>query len=150
MYMIFLIIAALAGLSMAVQGSFNGCLGKVIGLTEATLIVHIIGTVASALTFGIMWFTKAGLGNIGQWGEVPWYNYLGGLLSVAIVYGVAASVAKLGVSTATTAIVASQTLAALVLNIFGACGMEKMPFTWWKFLGIVFLAIGTKLMLTKS
>lgn len=39
-----LIIAAVAGIVMAVQGSLNAVLSKFIGLTETTFVVHLTGT----------------------------------------------------------------------------------------------------------
>ncbi|KUK83670.1 MAG: hypothetical protein XD97_0122, partial [Pelotomaculum thermopropionicum] len=47
-----LLIAALSGIAMAVQGSVNAALGKVVGLWESTFIVHSTGFIlVSALLF---------------------------------------------------------------------------------------------------
>jgi transporter family-2 protein len=89
-----LLIGAIAGISMAVQGSLNTLLSKVIGLLEANFVVHVIGTIALIvlLLFGL------GKGNLTHVGEAPWYSYLGGILSIVILYTVMASISKLGVS----------------------------------------------------
>jgi len=44
-----LTVAAAAGLLMAVQGTLNSALGKVVGLLEATLIVMLIGALTTLL-----------------------------------------------------------------------------------------------------
>lgn len=145
MKLIPLAIAAAAGLTMAIQGSLNAALGKVIGLWEATLVVHALG-VAAALLF----FLRLGDGQLAQITRAPWYTLLGGILSVLIIYGVATSIPKLGVATATTAIIVGQTLTALFIDHLGCFGLDKVPFTWLKLLGVVFLAAGAWLLLAKS
>ncbi len=61
-----------------------------------------------------------GLGR-GEWQKfraAPWYTYLGGLLGVAIVYLVVASISQIGVAAATTAIIVGQVTTAAVVNFF--------------------------------
>ncbi len=65
----------------------------------------------------------------------------------AIIYLVQASISKLGVAIATTAIVFGQVSTALLIDHFGLFGLREIPFTWWKLLGLIFLATGAKLML---
>ena len=40
-----LLLAGLSGVLMAIQGSINASLGKVIGIWEATFIVHVIAVI---------------------------------------------------------------------------------------------------------
>ncbi len=138
-----LLSGVIAGVSMALQGSFNTALSKVIGLMEANFVVHVIGSVAllALLVLGL------GHGNLGQAGNAPWFAYLGGIFSVIILYTVMASISKLGVAVATTAIIVGQVSTALIIDHFGLFGLKSIPFTWWKLLGVVLLAAGAKLML---
>lgn len=138
-----LVVAAVAGIAMAVQGSLNAVLGKYIGQIEATLIVHIIGSVLA----GLIVLVGLGKGNLGRMLQVPWYAYLGGVISVLIIYGVAASIPKVGVAVATTAIIVGQVSAAMLIDQLGLFGLEKVPFTFLKLLGLILLAAGAKLML---
>jgi transporter family-2 protein len=136
--------ALTAGIAMAVQGSLNAVLGKYVGQIEATLLVHIIGSAMAGLIvlFGF------GKGNLGKLMEVPWYAYLGGIISVLIIYGVAASIPKVGVALATTAIIVGQVSTAMLIDQFGLFGLEKVPFTFMKLAGLIFLALGARLMLS--
>jgi len=139
-----LLIAALSGMLMAVQGSLNATLSKVVGLLETTFIVHIIGTVVvSILLFGF----QLGKGDLNQVSAAPWYSYLGGVISIFIIYLVAASIPKVGVANATTAIIIGQVLTAVLIDYLGLFGLEKMHFDWQKIIGIILLAIGAKLLL---
>ncbi|HHW41784.1 MAG TPA: DMT family transporter [Syntrophomonadaceae bacterium] len=138
-----LLLALAAGITMALQGSLNTVLGKVVGLLEATFFVHVIGTAALV---ALLWF-GLGQGSLARYAQAPWYAYLGGILGVAIIYLVQASISKLGVAIATTAIVVGQVSTALLIDHFGLFGLREIPFTWWKLLGLIFLATGAKLML---
>ena len=139
-----LFLAALAGATMALQGALNSALGKVVGLLEATLIVLLIGFFTALL---FLYPLGLGKGDIFKAGEAPWYTLGGGVLIVLITYGVAASIPQVGVAKATTAIVAAQVTTALLIDHFGFFGLATLPFSWWKALGLVFLATGTYIML---
>ncbi|MGI6096716.1 MAG: DMT family transporter [Dethiobacteria bacterium] len=138
-----LIIAALAGGLMAVQGSLNTALAKFVGLSGATFIVHLIGVVAIAL------FLIIGIGEakLGSYLRAPWYAYLGGLFSVLIIYAVAYSIRHIGVAKATTAIILAQVSTALLVDHFGFFGLKEICFTLYKGLGVLLLAGGAYLML---
>lgn len=140
---LFLFVAFLAGVAMAGQGTMNSAVSKAIGLSESTFVVHLTATVVMIIILIL------GLGN-GDWskyGSIPWYYYAGGLIGVAITYGVVIGIAKLGAAVATTSIIVGQVLTACLLDHFGIFGLEKAPLTWLKLVGVVLLALGAKLLL---
>ncbi|MBE3588255.1 MAG: DMT family transporter, partial [Thermoanaerobacteraceae bacterium] len=132
-----LVIAALSGVTMAVQGSLDAALGKIIGLLETTFVVHLVGLVVVAvLLFGL----RLGDGQLANYAQAPWYYYLGGVLGVLIIYGVVRSIPKVGVAPATTAIIVGQVLTASLIDHLGLFGLEKLPFTWYRLLGTLLMA----------
>ena len=139
-----LIIALIAGVSMAIQGSINTKLGQVIGNWEAILAVHVVGLATILI---LLFAFNVGKGDLGRVTQVPWYSPLGGLIGVLIVWGVVSSIPKLGVAVATTSIIVGQTLTAVIIDHFGLFGLSPMPFTWLKGLGLVLLAVGAKFLL---
>ena len=140
----YLAIAGAAGAAMAVQGTINAALGKVIGVWESTFVVHVVGTlIVAVLLFGF----RIGQGNWGLLHEAPWYNYLGGVLNVLIIIGVVFCIPKVGVGNATAAIVTLQILTAVAIDHFGVFGMEKIPCHWSDLLGVVLLGAGAKILL---
>ena len=143
---IFLLVAAASGVAMALQGSINGALGKIVGVLEGTFLVHAIGlALVSILLFAI----GLGRGDLSKIAEVPWYLYLGGVINVAIIYGVMLSISKEGAGNATTAIIVGQLAMALIIDWFGLFGLEKFSFTWGRGIGLVLMAIAAKLLLNK-
>ncbi|WP_371369634.1 hypothetical protein SRRS_27200 [Sporomusa rhizae] len=139
-----LVLALVSGVLMAVQGSLNTALSKVIGLLEATFFVHITGTILAVI---LLFFFKMGKGNLYAWQDAPWYSWLGGFIGVAIIYLVAASIPGVGVANATTAIIVGQVLTAIIIDHFGGFGLERMSCSPQQIFGLVLLAIGAKLLL---
>jgi len=141
--MLALLAAALSGIAMAVQGSVNTALSKKIGLVPGTFIVHLVGTIfaLALLIFGV---------GKSQWQalpQVPWYNFIGGILGVGIVYGVMISIEKTGVAAATTAIIVGQMSMAALVDHFGWFGLDPIPFNWWKGIGIALMAVSAWMLL---
>ncbi|MEA4925340.1 MAG: DMT family transporter [Syntrophomonadaceae bacterium] len=139
----YLAIAALSGAAMAFQGTLNAALGKILGVWESTLIVHIIGTVTS---LAIIIILGVGFGGLNKVGSAPWWAYLGGLLNVIIIYAVVRSMPQIGVGNATTAIIVAQLITAFCIDCTGAFGMKKIPFQYIDLLGIVLLAVGARIL----
>ncbi|MEE0776032.1 MAG: DMT family transporter [Bacillota bacterium] len=138
--------AAVAGAAMALQGTFNTAAGKIIGIGENTLLVHVIG----AATMGLILLFGFGKGDWSKIAEIPWYGYLGGILSAVIIFAVIAGMSSLGVGNATAVIVLFQVAMALIIDSFGLFGADKIPFSWWRVVGVALLVIGTKCVFYKS
>lgn len=136
------LIAAFSGICMAVQGSLNSLLAQKTSLMATTFVVHLLG---SLLTVIVIMIKKIPVLSH-NWFSVPWYLYLGGLLSIIIISLVALSIPKIGVSNATTAIIIGQVGAAVLIDHFGLLGIERIPWSYWQFLGLAFFAIGAKLL----
>jgi len=141
----YLLLAAFAGIMMAIQGSINAVLFKKIGLWETIFFVHLTALI---IVFFILIFKNSKI-NFSAFNTIPWYLYLGGIIGIAITYGVTKSIPELGVANATTSIISGQVLTATLIDHMGLPGIEKIPFTWLKVLGIIFLSLGVRLLLWK-
>lgn len=141
---VYLGLAALAGAVMAIEGSMNAAMGKVLGVMESTLLVHLIGTIIVLI---IMLFMGTGWASWNKLGEVPWWAYLGGILSVLIIYALVLSMPKVGVANATTAIIVAQISMAVLVDCLGLFGMKRHSFNYYDLLGIALLVIGARILL---
>lgn len=142
-----LLIAMFSGITMALQGSLNSALGKVIGLWETTLVVHVLGSILVAV---LVFAFKMGDGNLGNCFKAPWYTYLGAVLSIIIIYSVARSIPVAGVAAATTAIIVGQVLTASIIDHLGLFGLQRVPFSWYRVAGTMLMASGAWLMLFRN
>ncbi|MHB1651175.1 MAG: DMT family transporter [Desulfitobacteriaceae bacterium] len=136
------LIAAISGITMAIQGTLNSILAQKTALLSATLFVHLIGSFVALIA---VLFTGSPLFQH-QWLTIPWYLYLGGVLSVIIIGLVALSIPQIGVANATTAIIIGQVGAAVLIDHFGWFGVNRLPWSYWQFLGITLFAAGAKLL----
>lgn len=139
-----LLLAALSGILMAMQGSINASLSKVVGILESTFIVHVTGTVLVAV---LLYVLRLGKGNFTLYAQAPWYAFFGGVVGVGIIYLVVASIPKVGVANATTAIIVGQVLSALAIDHFGLFGLQRVPCNWCQLGGLLLLAVGARLLL---
>jgi len=139
-----LVLAFFSGVLMAIQGSLNTALSKVIGLLEATFVVQLTGTI---LVMFLLFVGNMGKGNLYLWQEAPWYSWLGGIVGVAIIYLVAASIPSVGVANATTAIIVGQVLTAIIIDHIGGFGLDRAVCSPKQLLGLALLAVGARLLL---
>lgn len=137
-------IAALSGVAMAIQGSLNSALGKVVGLLETTFIVHLTGVLLVAV---LLFVFRLGDGGLSMIPQAPWYTFLGGVLGVVITYCVVNAMPRIGVAPATTAIVLAQVLTACLVDHFGLFGLNKIPFSLYNLIGTILMAGGAWLIL---
>jgi len=145
-WMLPLLIAATAGALMAWQGSLNAMLGRELSLLHATFIVHGLGAVAALLLLIVVPHHPL---STGRWAQAPWYAYLGGLLGVGIIWGVARSIPPVGVANATAAIIVGQVLTASVIDHLGLLGLRQLAFTPARGLGAGLMALGAWLLLKR-
>lgn len=136
------LIAALSGIGMAIQGTLNSALSQKTSLLAATLAIHLVGTFSALLVIIIARLPVGGY----EWFTLPWYLYLGGVLSVLIIALVAFSIPRIGVANATTAIIIGQVSTAVVLDHLGLFGLVKVPWSPWQILGVIMMAAGAKLL----
>lgn len=143
---LYLLLAAVAGSAMAIQGTWNAALGKILGIWQSTLLVHIIGTVTVLV---IILVVGAGFASFNKIDSVPYYALLGGVLNVLIIFAVVKTIPAVGVGNATTAIIVAQISTAVLIDCLGVFGMKKIGFQYLDILGIVLLAVGARILLMK-
>ena len=133
---------AFAGGLVALQAPINSTLGRSVGTFAAASISFIVGTVALvALTVVI----GGGFGQIGEVRTLPWYYLLGGLFGAVYVTNALVSVRTLGAGGITAATITGQLLTAVAIDRFGVLGLPEKPLSLARIAGVVFLVVGTYL-----
>ena len=140
------LLAILLGVSVCLQGTVNGQLAGRIGL-PLTLSIN------SGLVFAgsLAWLVVAhasGRTPVERLAS-PWYLYSGGLWGLLIVSCAAVAYPRLGAATTTTLAVASQVVAAVVLDQIGATG-RPVALTLPRLSGVLLVALGTWLVVASS
>jgi bacterial/archaeal transporter family-2 protein len=105
-----MLIAILAGIAVAVQGSFIGTIDRTSGTATSVLITYGIGAIVAAA----MWLLRgAPLANVRA---LPWYVWLAGPAGLVIVGGIGYAAPRLGLARTLVLTVAAQLIAALLID----------------------------------
>ena len=132
-----IIIAAIGGIAITLQGQFMGLMDKTIGTTESVFITYAGG----GLIAGIFMLALRG-GNLKAWHSVPWYALIAGVVGLVIVGTIGYTVPRLGLTKAFTIIIAAQLIVAALLDHFGLLGAATRPMDLSRLLGIGILVLG--------
>ena len=135
--------AAASGVAMAFQGAVNATAAKAIGLWETTFAVLASGTLltGAGLVVGL------GQGGLARLGTAPWWSLLGGPVGPVITAAVAYGIRRAGAVGATTAIIVGQIGMAALIDHLGWLGIQPIPFSPLKLLGVALLAVGAWILL---
>lgn len=133
------LLTAVAGGLIAAQAPINASLGKATGSIPAALVSFSIGTVALAAV--VVLSGKAG--GLGNTFDVSWYYLLGGLLGAVYVLNALIAVAAIGAGGVAAATVAGQLTASVLIDRLGLFGLDEVPLTLPRVLGVVLLMAGT-------
>lgn len=133
--------ALLAGIGLATQSPTNAALGRSIGsVTLAALVSFVVGTVILVVAW--LAFDRTPLSALR--GAKPWM-LVGGAYGAYFVAAAAFAAPRLGLASMLTIMIASQLVAALVIDHFGLVGLPRAPVTAVKLAGVALVLVGVVL-----
>ncbi|MDQ0112308.1 DMT family transporter [Paenibacillus harenae] len=132
-----IIYSLLGGIFVSIQSVFNTRLSEKAGFWVTNTFVHGTGF---ALSLIIMLILKDG--SIAKLPTVNKLYLLGGALGVMIVFSVMKGITALGPAYSVALLLIAQLIVALLIDSFGLFGIEKVPFTMNKLLGIAIMVAG--------
>ncbi len=133
-----------AGVLMSIQPVVNGNLGKKVGTFESALVSFVVGGVALALII-MVW----GKGNLAAVRTVPWYLLTGGLMGVVAVTTMLTVIPILGSGVGAVALLTGQMLTALLIDYYGFLGLQRIPISPARVIGVLLLFLGLRLITGK-
>ena len=132
-----IILAAIGGIAVTIQGQFMGLIDKNLGTLESVFITYTSGGILAAVAM----IASRG-GNLKAVQTLPWYTLSSGLVGLVIVGTIGYTVPRLGLSKAFPIIVASQFLVASILDHFGLLGAAVRPMDLSRLVGMSLLVVG--------
>lgn len=135
------VLTAVAGGLIALQAPINAGLGKSTGSLPAALVSFSIGTAALAAI--VVLSGKAG--GIGGASDVGWYYLLGGVLGAIYVFNALIAVSVIGAGGVAAATIFGQLTASVAIDRLGLFGLDEVPLTPERVLGVALLLAGTVL-----
>ena len=136
------VLTAVVGGMLALQGPINSQLGKTIGTFQAAFFSFATGTIILAVIAGL---ARGGFGQIGEAKTLAPQYLIGGALGACYVSSVLVTVRTLGAGGIVAATVAGQLTMGALIDQFGLLGLDKDPISAMKAAGILLLAVGTLL-----
>jgi transporter family-2 protein len=139
-------VAFVAGLGGAVQIAVQGRLGERVGALEAMATASLIGALIALV---VLLVARRSLSGIGDALGSPKWMLLGGLMSALIILAITLAGPRIGIVATTSVLIAAQFTLATVIDRFGWFGVEQIAVSWPRVLGLVLLAVGAALTLTR-
>lgn len=134
-----ILLAVVGGTLVCIQNTFNANVKKQVSVWSTTALVLGLGFAAS---FAIgMAVEGAGLF---RFQAEPWF-WFSGIVGIGVVTCVTQGVQLLGPSRAISLVMVSQIFFGLAWDTFGLLGLEKVPFTWKSFSGVILISSGVLL-----
>ena len=134
------LIAMISGALMSIQCVFNTGVTKQTGPWLTNCFVQLTGFLVCV---GFFLFMEQGKIPIGDLFHIDRkYMLLGGVIGAFITFTVIQSMSSLGPAKAILAIVITQVLVGYLIELFGLFGVEKVPFSLTKCVGIVVAVVG--------
>ena len=136
------VLTAVCGGMVALQGPINSHLGKTIGTFQAAFFSFATGTIILAIIAGL---ARGGFGQIAEARTLAPQYLIGGALGACYVSCVLVTVRMLGAGGIVAASIAGQLTMSVIIDQFGLLGLDKDPISAMKALGVLLLAAGTLL-----
>jgi bacterial/archaeal transporter family-2 protein len=140
-------LAATAGLAGSVQAAVMGELGERVGIVPAVAFSVIVALLAGLAAL-LLW-ERSFAGIRGALHEPAWL-WIGGLMSVFIVFAVTVGPPRIGVAATVGIVIAGNLVSAAVIDRYGLFGQEVVPIDRWRLLGLLLLAVGAALLLSRT
>ncbi len=133
------IATALAGALIALQPPVNAGLSRATGHLAAAFVSFLVGTLALA----VLVVVSGKAGGLGSTFDVRWYYLIGGLLGIVYVTAALVTVSSIGAGGVAAATITGQLTAAVVIDRLGILGLDRVPISGARILGVGLLLCGT-------
>lgn len=137
-------LVAIAGAGIPIQVAMNGKLREAV--REAPLGIALAFAIGSLAMIGLSLSGVMGRGHLAGAASAPWWAWLGGLFSVAVVLASVVALPELGAAPVIAATVFGQLITAMLIDHFGWLGVDRSPINGWKIGGVILLFAGALLM----
>ena len=136
MTLVLVLLAAAAGIAVALQGQFMGSMDRVAGTATSVFVTYGLGGLL-ALAF---WLARRPPVEVVR--QIPSYSWFAGALGLVIVSGIGYAAPRLGLSRTLVITIAAQLMTALLIEHFGLFDSLPRRFALERVVGLLFLVGG--------
>jgi len=140
-------LALTAGLAGSVQVAVMGRFGERIGSFEALAASVLFSALIAAAVLLVVRQSLAGYGDAFR---SPWWYWVGGGgMGVVVVLTITVVTPRIGTAATIGLLIAGQLAMGVLIDRYGWFGVEQVPFSWPRILGVLLLAVGALLALRR-
>jgi transporter family-2 protein len=140
-------LALAAGLAGSIQVAVMGRFGDRIGALEALAANLAFSTVGAILILVVL---RQSLDGFGAALRSPWWYWVGGGgMGLLVVFTITTTAPRLGTTAVISLLIAGQLAMGVAIDRYGLFGVERIPLTWPRLVGVVLLAAGAALALRR-
>lgn len=140
-------LALVAGLAGSIQVAVMGRFGERVGAFEA-LAANL--TFSALIGTAVLLVLRQSLAGFGEAVRAPWWYWVGGGgMGVVVVLAITVVTPRLGATGTIGLLIAGQLAMGAAIDRYGWFGVERVPLTWPRVLGIALLAAGAALTLRR-
>lgn len=132
--------ALLAGAFLPFQAAANANVGRILGHPFWGATTSLL--ISLAVMAPLLAFSKAPTPNFAYALNGPWWLWIGGVLGAIYVASATTLIPKLGAGGFLVAVVAGQMVAAVLVDHFGAMGLESKPINVMRVFGVLLILGG--------
>jgi transporter family-2 protein len=140
-------LAATAGLAGSVQAAVMGELGERVGIVPAVAF-SVIAALFIGLAALLVW--ERSFAGVRAALHEPAWLWIGALMSVFIIFAITVGPPRIGVTATIGIVIAGNLLSAALIDRYGLLGQEVIPIDRWRLLGLLLLAAGAALTLSRT
>jgi transporter family-2 protein len=139
-------VSLLAGVAGSVQVAVSGAFGKRIGVLEATAFGAIGATI---LICGLVLLARQGFGGVIAGFSEPAWLWLNGLMGAIVVLSITFTAPRIGTFATIGLLIAGQLAMGVAIDSLGLFGLERIPLTAARVVGLLLLGVGALLVLRR-
>lgn len=143
------LVALLTGIAIAVQSTVTSRVGGIIGDIRTGILTNTMGGIVAG-SLMLVWFLREG--------PLVWkippivigVTALSGILGVFIITGISFSLQRAGVAAGLASVILGQLALSFIIDALGIGGVEPIPISATRILGIVVAGFGVYLLLPRG
>jgi bacterial/archaeal transporter family-2 protein len=138
-------LALVAGLAGSIQVAVMGRFGERVGSYEALAANLVFSTLVATTLLLVL---RQSLAGFGEALRAPWWYWVGGGgMGVVVVFTITVVTPRLGAAATIGLLTAGQLAMGAAIDRYGWFGVERVPLSWPRGIGVLLLAIGAALAL---
>jgi bacterial/archaeal transporter family-2 protein len=139
-------LSLVAGVAGSIQVAVSGAFGKRIGVLEATAF----GALGAALLVcATVLVVRQSLGRVADGLREPPWLWLNGVMGAVVITTITFTAPRIGTFATIGLLIAGQLAMGVLIDALGLFGLERIPFSWERGVGLALLGAGALLVLNR-